>query len=160
MMLSVLRVCAAGALVTAMMACSGSESSSGGSDAGGSDGGGFYIDTTGYDQSCKTNADCVLVMTGEWSVTDACCGRGCAGAAINASAQASYSAALQHAISQCAAQGGCGIECVAVEPYCKAGQCAICQGGSCADAGTGTDGGTSADGGTSSDAGVKDAATD
>lgn len=84
-----------------------------------------------YDQSCVTNADCVVVAEGD------VCACGCAPtAAINASDEPRYEADVKNRRSRC--QGTCpgnGV-CNAIRAACTAGKCVgIDCGGSCADAG-------------------------
>ena len=101
------------------------------------DAGTVTISTSGYDTSCATTSDCVLVMIGSWSATDPCCGHGCPGAAINVADQSKFNTALQQTLAQCMPPGasGCGLECAAATAYCNAGTCAVCSGTQCADAG-------------------------
>lgn len=129
----VLRLCAVAGLA-GLLACSSSSSAPSSATDAGSDGGTVSLSTSGYDVSCQKDSDCVLVETGSWSATDPCCGHGCLGAAINVADQSKYQAAAMATEMRCMPPGAsaCGIECVTITAFCKAGTCDTCTGTSCA----------------------------
>lgn len=93
-----------------------------GGTAGGGGGGGGTISASSYDQSCSKANDCAPVFQG----TVACCGGGCANAAINKKDLASYDTAFgADTPSDCTGLACPAIACVEPNVACVAGKCAV-----------------------------------
>jgi hypothetical protein len=111
-----------------LLACSSASSTSGG--------GPTTIKASDYNQTCQSNADCVLVNDG-----DLCGCLACGSAAINHSAQAQFQADADQRKKSCSGPPtACpAIACAYAVAVCNAGICGICRTPGCANA----DGGTS-----------------
>jgi len=95
-----------GSLPLCFVACSGSS----------------ILNASDYDQSCSTSSDCVPVFQGDV----ACCGGGCANAAINKGALAQYDADYSEAVKVCGVNASClQFHCPAITAECQGGRCGL-----------------------------------
>ena len=74
------------------------------------------FDGSNYDQSCRTDSDCVIVADPR-----SCCG----GPAINVRAKSQYVAAVSTEGAGCSVRPGCNVSCGAASPCCTSGRCEI-----------------------------------